>query len=160
MRVSLILAGVILFLSSCAGVNNTPTQISDLNLLDYGLMKINVKKTIEKSTTASGKYNVTDGVEFIETTSNITAKKKTTFGIKYQVNGTPTGRKVDLTVKIIHPKIKGKTVSTAKVKGTIGSWRSTFYTFDEDYELVEGEWRIQVWFENSMLLEKAFMVRK
>ncbi len=160
MRVSIFLTTIVLFLSSCAGVNSPPTQISDIKLLDYGLMKINVKETIEKSTTASGKYNVTDGVEFLERTTNITAKKKNTFGIKYQVNGTPAGRKVDLTLKVIHPKIKGKTLSSARVKGTIGSWRSSFYTFDKDYELVEGEWKMQVWFESSMLLEKTFTVNK
>jgi hypothetical protein len=160
MRITLILASIVFVLSSCAGMQSTPIQINSLQLLDYGLLNINVKKTIDKSTTATGKHNVVDEIEFYKQTTDIFPKIKNTFGIKYQVSGTPDGKIATLTFKVIHPPIKGRTMSTAKVKATVGSWRADFYTFDEEYELVEGVWIMQIWDKNHMLLEKTFTVKK
>jgi len=160
MRTALFFASIILMLSSCASMQSTPIQINNLQLLDYGLLNISGKKTIDKSTTATGKHNVVDGIEFYNKTTDIFPNLKDTFGIKYQVNGTPEGKIAKFTFKVLHPPIKGRTMSTAKVKATVGSWRADFYTFDEKYELVEGEWKMQIWDKNQMLLEKTFTVKK
>lgn len=158
MKITVILSSIFLFLLSCAEVNSSPAQITGLRLLDYGLLHVNIKKTKDKSTTATGKHNVVESAEFYKRTSEIIAKKKTTFGVKYQVNGTQTGKIVNLTYKVLHPPIQGKTMSSVKVKGTIGSWRADFYTFEEDYELVEGNWKMQILDGNKVLLEKIFTV--
>jgi hypothetical protein len=153
------MVSIVLFLSSCAGSQSAPVQITNLQLLDYGLLNINVKDTINKATTATGKHNVVDEVEFYKQTADISPQLKDTFGIKYQINGTPEGNITYLTYKVVHPSIKGRTSSSVNVKATIGSWRADFYTFDEEYELVEGEWKMQIWDKNQMLLEKTFTVK-
>jgi hypothetical protein len=166
MRVKQFLTRIILVLLFCAGISSsagaqsTPIQINNLQLLDYGLLNIHMEKAIDKSTTATGKHNVIDDIEFYKQTSDITAQIKDTFGIKYQINGFPEGTIADFTFKVIHPPINGRTMSSAQVKATVGSWRADFYTFEEEFELVEGEWTMQIWDKNRMLLEKAFTVTK
>lgn len=166
MKVKQFLTRIILVLLFCAGISSsagaqsTAIQINSLQLLDYGLLNIHIEKTINKSTTATGKHNVIDEIEFYKQTSDISAKINNTFGIKYQVNGTPEGAIANFTFKVIHPPINGRTMSSADVKATVGSWRADFYTFEEEYELVEGEWKLQIWDNNTMLLEKAFTIKR
>lgn len=149
----------LVLITGCTGINTTPVNVSNLELLDYGLLNISVKNQIDMATTATGKHNVTVGVEFYETTNEIEAIKNKTFGIKYKITGTPVGEIANFTFKVTHPPINGKTESKVKIKGKIGSWRADFYTFDEDYELVAGEWKMQILEQSSTLLEQIFNVK-
>ena len=150
---------IVLF-TSCVTSQNNAIKITGVELLDYGLLNNNFKEKVSKANTATGQYNESSGVEFYEKTTHIIAQKGLTFGIKYRLIGEPAGNKVSLTFKIIHPPIKGKTSGHVKVTGTIDSWRSDFYSFDEEYELVEGEWIFQVYHQDNMLLEKSFTVSR
>jgi hypothetical protein len=162
MKIISILAGIFLVLSTFAEADAQSSSVQgiSLKLLDYGLVNISALKTTAPSTPAPGQHDISDNAEFYKRTTAIPAKKQLTFGIKYQVNGTPEGKNVLLTYRVLHPQIKGTTTSTANVIGTIGAARADYYTFEEDYELAEGEWKMQIWVGTSMLLEKRFVVRK
>ena len=146
---------VILFLIiGCAGSQFGSQKIFGAETLDYGICTINLKETVSSDTTASGYYNETEGVEFTNKTTNIPAEMGISFGIKYVVNGEPEGSKVKLKLVVIHPPIKGKSKSSAMVEAKIGTWRADFYTFNESYELVEGEWIFQIYQKENLLLEE------
>ena len=151
---------ILFFILGCAGSQVDSQNILGAVTLDYGTCTINLKETVSSDTAASGGYNVTEGVIFTEKTSNISAEKGISFGIKYVVNGEPEGSKVKLKVVAIHPPIKGNIKSSAMVEAKIGTWRADFYTFNENYELVEGEWIFQIYHKNNLLIEKSFMVSK
>ena len=160
MKHNYILLILIFFWSSCAGAQSTNNVIKRVELLDYGILNINKIKTIDTSLTASGKYTIAKMTSVKKTTDLIIAKKHEAFGITYKVIGNPHGTKVLLTIKIIHPPIKGRTSSKAKIWAYIGEPDYTFYSFDEDYELLEGKWKIQIWNKNKKLLEKVFHIKK
>ncbi len=144
----------------CAGSQVDSQKIFGAEILDYGICNINLKETVSSDTTASGGYNITEGVVFISKTTNIPAEKGLSFGIKYVINGEPEGSKVTLKVVAIDPPIKGKTKSSAIVDAKIGTWRAEHYTFNESYEMVKGEWIFQIYHKEHLLIEKSFMVSK
>lgn len=160
MKLHLTCLTMLFLVFGCAGSQVGSQNIFDAETLDYGICTINLKETVSSDTTASGGYNVTEGVVFTNKTTNIPAKKGISFGIKYVVNGEPEGSKIKLKVVAIHPPIKGRTKSSAKVDAKIGTWRADFYTFNESYELVAGEWIFKIYHNDKLLIEKAFMVSK
>ena len=160
MKLHLTCLAILFFIFGCAGSQVDPKNIYGAEILDYGICTINLKETVSSDTTASGGYNVTEGVKFTKKTTNIPAEKEISFGIKYVVNGKPEGSKVKLKVIAIHPPIKGRTKSSAMVDAKVGTWRADFYTFNENYELVEGEWIFQIYYKNNLLIEKSFTVSK
>ena len=156
MRFALLICAV-LILMSCSGLQLGPAQITGIELLEYGLFKTHDREIKNNSTTAAGKHIVSDKFELYEKTTDIIAKRGHTFGIKYQIKGTPKWKKVLLTYNVIHPPIQGKTASFLKVKRSIGKQNALTYSFNEEYELVEGNWKMQIWHENEMLIEKDFI---
>ena len=160
MKLHLTCLAMLIFIFGCAGSQIDPKNIFGAETLDYGICIINLKKTVSSDTTASGGYNVTEGVIFKNKTTNIPAEKGISFGIKYVVNGEPEGSKVKLKVVAIHPPIKGRTKSSAMVDAKVGTWRADFYTFNENYELLEGEWIFQIYDRDNLLIEKSFTVSK
>ena len=146
--------------SGCVGAQINTDKVTDADLLEYGLCSINVKDTTALETTATGKYNVAKGTTFYKKTTKIPALLGSTFGIKYVVNGEPEGKEVNLKLKVTHPPIKGKTLSKATVIARLGIWRADFYTFDEPYELVTGNWTFQIYYEDKLLIDKQFLIFK
>jgi hypothetical protein len=160
MKSHLTILAMLIFIFGCAGSQVDPKNIFGAEIIDYGICTINLKETVSSDTTASGYYNVTEGVEFTDKTTNISAAMGISFGIKYVVNGEPEGSKVKLKLVVIHPPIKGKAKSSAMVDAKIGTWRADFYTFNENYELVEGEWIFQIFYKDDLLIDKSFTVSK
>ena len=159
MRWLLVFCSVVLSLS-CAGIESNASQISEIRLTDYGILRLDIEKPAETPTTVPGGQSVIREAVFTEKTTSIPARKGTTFGIQYSVHGTPEGQAVELTYTVLHPPIKGQTSSSAKVKTVIGSLRADFYTFEEEYELVEGAWKMQIYDNGRLLLEQTFFVYK
>lgn len=159
MRWLLVFCSMVLSLS-CAGIESNAAQISEIRLTDYGILRLDMEKAAEAPVTAPGGQNVIRNAVFTEKTTSIPARKGSTFGIQYSVHGNPEGQTVELTYMVLHPPIKGQTSSSAKVKAAIGSQRADFYTFEEEYELVEGAWKMQIHQNDKLLLEQTFFVYK
>ena len=160
MKSHLTCLAILICLLGCAGSQVERKNVDGAKILDYGMCTINLKETAPSDTTASGGYNATEGVIFTSKTTNIPAEKGISFGIKYVVDGDPEGSKIKLKVVAIHPSIKGKIRSSAMVDAKAGTWRADFYTFNEDYELVEGEWIFQVYWKDNLLIDQSFTVSK
>jgi hypothetical protein len=100
-------------------------------------------------------------------TDKVPALIGTTFGYRYTINGIPKDGHTDLTVKIIipqpgltNPEI-GKTFHALVLLHKnlkISSTHHAFLTFEEKWDLIPGVWKIQVWYEGTRLIEKAFTV--
>jgi hypothetical protein len=83
---------------------------------------------------------------------------KTSFGIRYIINGEPQNQEIGILARLIHPPIKGKTKSELNTKAKIGVERFNIYTFDEEDELVPGAWIFQIFYKKQLLVEKSFVV--
>jgi hypothetical protein len=103
-----------------------------------------------------------------EKTDQITAVKGLSFGISYVVTGVPKNADYVLDKVVIHPAMKtpvGKEITSQEFKirgkssdqGTIA--RTTGYEFTDEFEMVHGKWKIQLWYNGKKLVEQDFDVR-
>ena len=83
---------------------------------------------------------------------------------QYRLSNLPGKRTVKLRRVLQHPEFKlpDGTTSTGSdfminrklERGEVFAYDA--YALNEDYEMVEGEWVFQIWFEDKMLVEKTF----
>ncbi len=82
------------------------------------------------------------------------------------VSGLPDTNEVSITKVVTHPPMRkyDGSVSTGfkfkesfrPIRGMIASY--TGYGFDHDYELLTGDWKIELWYGDTKLIEKTYHV--
>jgi len=100
------------------------------------------------------------------TTTTVQAESGIRFGFIYRVVGKPTGQTVQLRMVIIYPPegVKSPQSSTPlqsaerQIAVRIGAIEFSGYTFDDNWELVPGPWKMQLWLGDRKLAEKEFTV--
>ena len=134
----------------------------------YGIFKVVTEEMKENAPkTTSGVRTVAAQAFIEEPTDKIPASMGVRFGIEYSIVGLPTNDEVVIRKVVNHPPIttpdgttkQGYTLdlkSHTTKDGTVSSL--TGYGFDHAYELVPGEWKIELWYNNRKLLEKSFTV--
>ncbi len=135
-------------------------------IIDYGILK--VEKEIRNHTASGSADHVTEVLykNVSNTTNIIPLKKGLTFGYVFKILPNTKSETIEIYVIGIHPAMKkqshSKIETSYKYKDSIqlGKERYAGYTFNEDYEMVEGDWKIQIWFNERMLCEKSFKVVK
>jgi len=114
--------------------------------------------------TSTGKLIRNAKLEFTEQTERIPLRKGVYFGYKYWLQTKPDKSRANLRRVLIHPEMTlpdGSRVSRSereiRKRTTYGIVTSLDgYALSEDYELVEGDWTFQLWYEGSLLVEQTF----
>jgi len=139
-------------------------------VFQFGIYKAAQKgQIVDSSVTDTGKVVRKPVLEHVSMTNQIPLVKGTYFGFQYRLWNLPPEVMIkpvmDLRKVLIHPEMtlpdgskttgwdqtfKGK-VKTQQVLGFDG------YAFNEDYELVEGNWIFQVWYKDKKLIERKFV---
>jgi len=160
-----------------AEVTRTPEEAPALDtvkdssghVFEHGIYNALRKGRIRDEITANtGKVINKPVLEQAEQTDRIPLIKGTYFAYRYRILDLPKEVAIKPVVElrkiIIHPEItlpdgttstgtdrafKART-SARKVVGFDG------YVFNEDYELVEGDWTFQIWFRDKKLVEQTF----
>lgn len=130
---------------------------------DYGIYDTN-KDTAENadSLPADGKKLACKCV-LIKQTNEIPLSLGTSFGIRFMIISKCN---ITVNVKIKHPKIvnPADNKESYQVEGSITKIpdviQYTGYKFDNQYEMVPGEWIIELWHENKMLLQQKFNIKE
>jgi hypothetical protein len=139
-------------------------------VLEFGTYNVLARKADVQAPAGSGKQespvHIVTAVEFLEHTNCIVSRKGTSFGFRYKLTGLPD-EPVVLDFETIHPeftlpngsKDSGRVVhGECETKG--GVWESTMgYHFDEDFEMVEGDWVMSVYYNKTKLVSQIFHVR-
>ena len=153
-----------------AASNPPDSQGPKAQVYQFGIYKSTRKGRItESAETNTGK--VVSGVvlEHVKTTGRIPLVKDTYFGYQFRLFKLPPEVMVkpvmELRKVLIHPEMtlpdgskttgwdrtfKGK-VETQQMMALDG------YGLNEDYELVEGEWIFQIWYQDKKLIERKFV---
>ena len=140
------------------------------HVFQFGIYKAVRKGLIRKSAvTDTGKVISRPKLEHVSMTDRIPLVKETYFGYQYRLFNLPAEVLSKPTVKLrkvlIHPPM------TLPDGSTTTGWDQTFkgrvesqqvlgfdgYAFNEDYELVEGDWIFQVWYKDRKLVERKFI---
>lgn len=139
-------------------------------VFQFGIYKATRKGQLTDSTASNtGKVMRKPTLEHASMTDRIPLLKNTYFGYQFRLWNLPPEAMIkplmELRKVLIHPEMtlpdgstttgwdrtfKGR-VETQQVKGFDG------YAFNEDYELVEGDWIFQIWYQDKKLIERKFV---
>ena len=121
------------------------------------------------NSTPTGYVRSGGNVELVEKTTEIPVALDRLFGFKFRLEGfDPDMRSASLILQVIHPEITRPNGS--KTRGysypvNIDVWQGVSenhsgYKFDNDYEMVAGEWVFQYLYNNKMIVEQKFTLYK
>ncbi len=152
--------GILLFVLTAVMLFFPPRSVLD-----------HVETTIESAQVIScGEFadpapnNVQSEIQIQGDCRQIQAKLGNNFGIKVLLKGTPPGEIPFLTARMTHPPISnpesGKTTTVDEWEAVVplGSAEVVSWRFDFPWELVAGEWLLQVLDEEHVLAEQKFAV--
>ena len=162
MRKGIVWAIVCLIVAT--GTIASAANISKINIIEYGIFEAQKTKVVEEKDTSTGYRTLLDNIKLIKETDTIPAAVGTQFGIRYIVEGEPNGAQVEISVKFLHPQTvnptNNKTVTLEQFHKQlpIGETSYSCWIFEYDWELVPGEWIIQIWSGDRKFAEQAFTV--
>jgi len=123
----------------------------------------------ERNLAATSGYVKTGGqVELEAKTSEIPLKLNRLFGFKFRIEGFGDKDAVQLKLVVQHPVITRPNGSTSKgynypvlleVKNGVIENQSG-YSIDHEYEMVEGDWTFEYWYNEQKLLSQSFKTVK
>ena len=139
--------------------------LRDVQIVEFGVFSmIDSGGYVGAPNVIAGKSHAGTEASLIESTTDIHAAVGTSFGIRVKFIGEPDGATIPCTAKCLHPKFTDPTSrQSSEVEqwdnvGTIGSAGYIGYTFDNSWELVPGQWTIQIFVGSKLRVEKAFKV--
>lgn len=142
------------------------TEVRGIDVVEFGIFKLDKVGERESKNTTSGSFNVTKEERLIKGTDKVVATVGTHFGFRFKLNGLPEGQKVLLQGRVLHPQIsnpetqKMSIIDSWEIEETIGHTNYIGWSFDHDWEIVPGKWTIQLFYGSKKLAEKIFKVRR
>ncbi len=144
-------------------------ELYGTEIIEYGIYKVEDKpKIIPNSEIPGGIQKKIKKSVLITNTDHIPAILNTKFGIRYLIKGKPDGAQVKTRTKWIYPEAGMRDPDTGRVydhieyssTDRIGKPQYSGYSLEEEWELIPGEWILQVWIDNKKLIEKRFILYK
>ena len=146
--------------------NEIPFKV---NIIDFGIYSAKIGHKEKAEATSLGNISISGDYQQIMSTDKVEGMLGISFGIKYQLialNKEQEWQLFKLRTKIIHPEI---TNPATLEKNTIDEWdegryigdvKHTGFRFEHDWEIKEGRWKIQLWFNDHLLASKDFYVTR
>jgi hypothetical protein len=139
------------------------------SIFEHGIYKpVRKGRVLDSLESNTGKLISLSVLQLNEATDRIPMVKGTYFAFRYRVYNLlkEDAKKpvVEMRKVLIHPTMTlpdGTTTTgwerTDKQRSSAGQVIAfDGYAFNEDYELVEGEWRFQIWYRDKMMVEQKF----
>jgi len=144
-------------LPAAAEVSGTVTE--------YGYYKMTSDPKRYRNISATSGYVKEGGEpELVEKTDRIPLQLKRLFGFKFRISGFDEKRTVQLKLVVSHPEITRPNGSTSTgysyplvldvQQGVIEN--ESGYSIDNQYEMVEGEWKFEYWYDQQKLVSQTF----
>ncbi|MGD9252150.1 MAG: DUF3859 domain-containing protein [Desulfobacterales bacterium] len=111
-----------------------------------------------------GRRNIYEKIKFVEETTRIPIIKGHRFGLRFVIVGEPAYKEIELRIFRHHPPVKNprhketSSLTTYTRKAQLNIAQVIGYGFDEDWEMVPGEHRFQVYYGPKKLIEQVFTV--
>ena len=162
--------GVVLALVAVSSLCGCAGQVQSTRppeLLWAGVYEATTTKVIPDNGSVGGAYLNSGGIKYLQRTNIIPAKRGTRFGIEFTIPDATVNNEVLYTRMwhfpkpgLLDPADGGKRAVAMKRK-VLASGREQFvgWAFSEDWEVVPGEWKIQILIEDKVVIEQVFEVR-
>lgn len=131
--------------------------------LDHGLAKVKEGKSEQDKKNPTGRHVWLEDFEIVNQSDSIQVLPKANFGVVYIVNAKDTAD-IDVVIEWIYPeKIindKGKKFKSIKytTKRPTNIPSASSYSLDEPYEMVKGNWEMNIYIENKRVCNKIFVL--
>jgi len=131
--------------------------------LDYGVAKVKGGTTEQLSSSPTGTHGWLEDFEIVKVSDSVQAKQKANFGVVYIVNAKDTVD-IDVVIEWIYPeKItneKGDKFKSIKytTKRPTNIPSASSYSLDEPYEIVKGNWQLNIYIEKKRVLSRTFIL--
>lgn len=160
-RSLLLILGVTVFNS----VGAAPTA----EVLEFGYYEVlSEGARYEDANTPSGVIQAGPTVKLTLQTDVIPIQSGRLFGFRFRLNGFTGKEDIEIREVVTHPPMtrpgqKPTTGFESKLplivrKGELSDYAG--YSLNHDYEMVEGEWRFEFWYEDKKILEQKFKTVK
>ena len=133
--------------------------------MDFGIYLTSVDATAPAPNTTTRELSLLSNPRLVRKTAAIPALHKTSFGLRYRLIGVSEGEAVNVVDVITTPGIKrpdsDDPVSFVEKRSDVAFGERlmfTGYTFDNRWEAVPGEWTIEIWHADQLLVSKVFRV--
>lgn len=162
---NLVALSLIVLCASCDTKDLRPRQaiVTGADVTEVGIYSADVVRTFVVPGVAAGTNEGLDSFTLVEATTNIPARIGTRFGFRYTIRGTPSNAPIVLTMVGEHPPYKNPTSTKTQTRDEyeLQSWIGqtyTSYSFDEEWELIPGKFKFEVWHEGKKLCEQSFAI--
>lgn len=148
-------------------IPDTKTATPSGRITKYGIWEL-VKAGRLRDTpgTTTGKSIEKPTIRIVQQTDQIPMELNTYFAYQYRISNLPDNLRVKFRRVLIHPEMtlpdgSKTTGSDFMIPGKVQRnevFGSDGYALTEDYELVDGTWTFQLWYEGKMMTEQIFTV--
>jgi Domain of unknown function (DUF3859) len=153
-----------LLLVTAATAHAQAAQVDRIEFTEFGIYTVD-RVILEKDAAGINKAAASN-VRHAATLRTIPAQIGTTFGFRYRLAGTPNGTPVNLREIVIFPPagLVPKESSSPVVQdeftlqSRIGEINYAAYTLEDSFELVTGEWTIEIWYADQKLGTQRFKI--
>lgn len=155
---------------ACLAVPQThesTTTVSGI-MISHGIYRAHGEgETSNAPDTAAGRTTLHDDFVHLETTTTVPLQRDVIFGFKYELRGLRPNSQDTISVRTIHPPIRGKDGKSSTVSNAVldieaygGAWQDhLLYKLSTKDELVPGRWVLQVLYRGRVVLSKEFTVQ-
>jgi len=165
MKLLLTLLSIAFFQSTFSQAVITSKNYGDLAIkeLDHGLAKVELGKYDDLKNTPTGTHGWLKDFEIIHVSDSIQVQPKANFGVIYQVDAKDT-IDIPVTIEWIYPQEikndKGEKFKSVKYTTTrpTNIPSASSYSLDEPYEMVKGNWRLNIYIEKKRVLSRSFIL--
>jgi hypothetical protein len=153
---------LVLLCASCSTKDQHQRQpiVLGAKVTEVGIYTARVIKTFDVPGVVGGTNQGLDSFTLVQATT-IPARIGTRFGFRYAIHGRPLNAPIVLKMVGKHPPFTdpktGKTQTTEEYE--LESWIGQTYTsylFEEEWELIPGKFKFEVWHEGKKLCEQSF----
>lgn len=152
-------------LVSSAAVSATGAQEVTGRIIEYGVYEAEIGQKSDAPGTISGRTNNITRLRHVRTAREIFGQLGLSFGMRFALDG--GARPGDpLTFRVTHPPLTHPENGRG---GRVDEWTSRVganpqnqyvgYTFEEPWELAEGEWTFNVIYRGRVVATHSFMIR-
>lgn len=158
-----VLSGALFLFLGCF----SQVSVSSVDIARYGMY--NEVEIVAERDSSGDEALITDKLkeikqQILKVTDEVEPAIGSMFGVEFIINGKPIGAEAELEIVHVHPEMtneKGEKFSSQSYKVTkkIGELYHSLYMFENDYELVKGNWTIQIFYNGKKKAEKVFVLK-
>jgi hypothetical protein len=141
-------------------------RVERIDIVDAGIYTVATGEETADPNVPTGTIATPTTATLVEATTGIPGRRGLEFGFRYEIVGAPAGAEVALDFVILYPPPglidpadpEPVLASRFTRPKQIGEAIYLGYGFEDNWEIVPGEWTFEIWYDGAKLAERRFTV--